>query len=107
MRRAAPATILATALTVALIGLPKVSRAQFAAEQKQAQCELATIRDTRSVVAIQTIRSACNWLALNEGSLLNESLRPYYLCLLQNLSGVQDDRAAGVIASACRTANRL
>ena len=107
MRRAAPATMLAIALAAAVICLADVSRAQFATEQKQAQCELAAIRDTRSAVAIATIRSACNWLALNEGSLLNESLRPYYFCLVQNLSGVQDDRAAGVIVSACRTANRL
>ncbi|WP_426614843.1 hypothetical protein [Bradyrhizobium sp. McL0616] len=30
--------------------------------EKQAQCELSAIRDTRSPLAIQYIRSACNWL---------------------------------------------
>ena len=95
----------AIALASLTMCLPDLSRAQFATEQKQAQCELAAIRNTRSAVAIQTIRQACNWLALNEGSLLNESLRPLYLCLVQNLSGAQDDGAASAIVSACRRAN--
>jgi hypothetical protein len=54
-------------------------------------------------VAIQFIRSACNWLALNGDSLLNESGRGYHVCLVQQLSGVQADQAAGAIVSACRT----
>ncbi|MBV8398354.1 MAG: hypothetical protein JOZ17_06400 [Acetobacteraceae bacterium] len=33
---------------------------------------MSAIRDTRSVLAVQLIRSACNWLALNADSLLNE-----------------------------------
>ena len=75
--------------------------------ERQAHCELSAIRDTRSALAIQFIRSACNWLALNEGSLLNESLRGFYLCLVQNLSGAQSDAAAGAIVSACRRAYPL
>ena len=73
--------------------------------EKQAQCELSAIRDTRSAVAIQLIRSACNWLALNGDSLLNESIKPYYVCLVRQLSGVQADEAAGAIFSACRTSS--
>jgi hypothetical protein len=69
---------------------------------RQAQCELSALRDTRSVVAIQLIRSACNWLALNGDSLLNERSKPYYICLVQNLSGVQADEAARATVSACR-----
>jgi hypothetical protein len=71
--------------------------------ERQAQCELSAIRDTRSSLAVQRIRSACNWLALNGDSLLNERNRDYYVCLVQQLSGVQADQAAGVIVSACRT----
>jgi hypothetical protein len=70
--------------------------------ERQAQCELSAIRDTRSALAIQFIRSACNWLALNGDSLLNESGRDYHVCLVQQLSGVQADQAAGAIVSACR-----
>jgi hypothetical protein len=106
MRRAARAIIAAIALAGPLMSLPQVSRAQFGAEKQQAQCELAAIRNTRSAIAIQSIRTACNWLALNEGSLLNESLRPFYVCLVQNLSGAQDDGAASAIVSACRAAYR-
>jgi len=73
--------------------------------EKQAQCELSAIRDTRSALAIQFIRSACNWLALNGDSLLNETSKGYYLCLLRQLSGVQADEAAAAIVSACRTSN--
>jgi hypothetical protein len=104
MRRAIPAIMSAILLAGPVICLPEPSRAQSAV-QKQAQCELSAIRNTRSAHALQTIRSACNWLVVNEGSLLNESLRPFYLCLVQNLSGAQDDAAAGAIVSACRTAN--
>jgi hypothetical protein len=45
------------ALAGATICLPELSSAQSAAE-KQAQCELSAIRNTRSGIAIQTIRSA-------------------------------------------------
>ena len=69
---------------------------------RQAQCELSALRDARSVVATQLIRSACNWLALNGDSLLNERSKPYYVCLVQNLSGVQVDEAARATVSACR-----
>jgi hypothetical protein len=106
MQRVALTILPAMALAGATICLPESSSAQSAAE-KQAQCELSAIRNTRSVIAIQTIRSACNWLAINEGSLLNESLRGYYLCLVQNLSGAQEDGASGAIVSACRASHRL
>jgi hypothetical protein len=84
----------------------EATRAQNTAE-RQAACELSAIRDSRSVLAVQLIRSACNWLALNADSLLNEQNKNYYICLLQNLSGAQTDAAAQAIASACRTANPL
>jgi hypothetical protein len=73
--------------------------------EKQAQCELSAIRDTRSALAIQFIRSACNWLALNGDSLLNESSKGYHVCLVRQLSGVQADEAAAAIISACRTSS--
>jgi hypothetical protein len=73
--------------------------------ERQAQCELSAIRDTRSGLAIQFIRSACNWLALNGDSLLNESGKGYHVCLVRQLSGVQADEAAGAIVSACRTSS--
>ena len=76
-------------------------------EEKQAQCELSFIRDTRSALAVQYIRSACNWLALNGDSLLNERSRGYYICLVQQLSGAQANEAVAAIISACRTSNPL
>ena len=75
--------------------------------ERQAQCELSFIRDTRSPVAIQYIRSACNWLALNGDSLLNEGSKGYYICLVQQLSGAQANEAAAAVISACRTSNPL
>jgi hypothetical protein len=71
--------------------------------ERQAQCELSAIGDTRSATAIQLIRSACNRLALNGDSLLNQSNNNYYACLVRQLSGVQADEAAMAIVSACRT----
>jgi hypothetical protein len=102
MRRAVLAILSAIVVAGSILGQPQPSRAQ---SQKQAQCELSAIGSTRSALALQTIRSACNWLVINEGSLLNESLRPYYVCLVQNLSGAQSDAAANAIISACRAAN--
>jgi hypothetical protein len=104
MLRAARTIATAIVLAGPVAGLPDSASAQFST-RTQAQCELSAIGSTRSPFAIQTIRSACNWLAVNEGSLLNESLRPYYVCLVQNLSGAQSDAAAGAIVSACRAAN--
>jgi hypothetical protein len=104
MLRAAAAILTAVVLAAPVLCLPGSAGAQFS-PQAQAQCELSAIRDTRSALAIQTIRSACNWLALNGDSLLNESLKPFYVCLVQNLSGAQSDAAANAIVSSCRVAN--
>jgi len=77
--------------------------AQFSGElQAQAQCELAAIGTTRSRLAIDWIRTACNRLAVDGP--LNESNRPFYGCLITNLSGVQNDYAANRIINSCRTA---
>jgi len=100
MRRA----VLIIMSALALAGSPECARAQ-STNERQAQCELSAIGSTRSLLAIQRIRAACNWLAVNEGSLLNESLRPLYVCLVQNLAGAQSDAAAAAIENACRTAN--
>ncbi|MCP3384524.1 hypothetical protein NLM31_29545 [Bradyrhizobium sp. CCGUVB4N] len=75
--------------------------------ERQAQCELSAIRDTRSPLAVQTIRSACNWLVVNGDSLLNASSKGYYICLVRQLSGAQSNEAAAAIMSACRASNPL
>jgi hypothetical protein len=96
------ATLTAIVVAGALLSSSASVTAQTSME-RQAQCELSAIRDTRSAAAIQLIRSACNWLAVNGDSLLNESNNNYYACLVRQLSGVQADEAAGAIVSACRT----
>jgi hypothetical protein len=96
----------AIALVWVVFAPSEATRAQSTAE-RQATCELSAIRDTRSGLAVQLISSACNWLALNADSLLNERNKNYYVCLVQSLSGSQTDAAAQAIASACRTANPL
>jgi hypothetical protein len=106
MSQSIPAIVAAFFLAGAAVVPTELARAQGAIE-RQAQCELSAIRDTRSPLAVQLIRSACNWLALNSDSLLNEGNRNYYACLVQNLSGVQVDTAAQAIVSACRAANPL
>ena len=83
--------------------VPVVSpRAQWDDQQKQAQCELSAIGNTRSPLAINWIRTACNQIAINSG-LLNESNTRFHTCLVQHLSGVQSDIAASRVISACRT----
>jgi hypothetical protein len=100
---------LSAILTIILVGgtllLSSGSVVAQTSMEKQAQCELSAIRDTRSSLAIQFIRSACNWLALNGDSLLNETSKGYYVCLVRQLSGAQADEAAAAIVSACRTSS--
>ena len=98
--------LILTTFTLLVLASTELAKAQSALE-RQAQCELASIRDTRSPLAVQLIRSACNWLALNADSLLNEQNNKYYICLVQNLSGAQSNDAAQAIASACRSGNPL
>jgi hypothetical protein len=93
----------------ALIGVACVPagppRAQFIDDQqRQAQCELNAIGNTRSRLAVDWIRTACNRLAIDEGFLLNESNRRFHTCLLRYLSGVQSDSAASQVINSCRTA---
>jgi hypothetical protein len=101
---ALPAILTAVVVAGTLVSSSGSVIAQTSME-KQAQCELSAIRDTRSAFAIQFIRSACNWLALNGDSLLNERSKGYYVCLVRQLSGVQADEAAGAIVSACRASS--
>ncbi|WP_249147435.1 VF_A0006 family four-cysteine protein [Bradyrhizobium jicamae] len=106
-RARAPSILLkAAAAAAALLSFSGSVNAQTTMDA-QAQCTLSAMRDTRSALAIQSIRSACNWLAVNGNSLLNESSRGYYLCLVRQLSGAQADEAASAIISACRTSNPL
>src|SRR3954470_20865203 len=92
-------------LLVSLAIAAPAAQAQFIGEQqRQAQCELSAIGATRSRLAIDWIRTACNRLAVDADSLLNESSRQFHQCLVQNLSGAQSDAAANQIISACRTA---
>ena len=95
-----------TLLALAICAGPVETRAQFDAQQQQAQCELRHIGDTRSQLAIDWIRTACNRLAI-DGGFLDERNRRFHGCLLQSLPGAQSDAAADAIISACRTANPL
>lgn len=99
--------ILAAGILAGVVFEPSEPTSAQSTAERQAACELSAIRDTRSAFAVQLIRSACNSLALNADSLLNEQNNKYNLCLVQNLSGAQSDAAAQAIASACRTANPL
>lgn len=99
----------ATFALAALIGVTCVPagslRAQFIDDQqRQAQCELNAIGNTRSRLAVDWIRTACNRLAIDEGFLLNESNRRFHTYLLRYLSGVQSDSAASQVINSRRTA---
>jgi hypothetical protein len=102
MRPALQATLAIVAWVGSTLAATVSPRAQMDGSERQAQCELSTIRDTRSPLAIQLIHAACNWLAIDSGP-LNENNQRYHRCLLQYLSGVQDDAAASRVVSACRT----
>lgn len=106
-RRSTPSQVLAGVVAaVAVLSFSGPAAAQSDLE-RQAQCELSAIRDTRSPLAVQYIRSACNWLVVNGDSLLNASSKGYYVCLVRQLSGAQSNEAAAAIMSACRASNPL
>lgn len=85
--------------------MPVAGRAQgFDVGQAVAQCELSAVGSTRSPLALNWIRTACNRLAIDTGP-LHESNRRFHQCLLQYLSGAQSDAAADQIISACRRSN--
>jgi len=95
----------ATLAVATLSMLLDPAQGQFIDEQqRQAQCELSAIGTTRSRLAVDWIRTACNRLAVDSGFMLNESNRQFHTCLLQHLSGVQNDAAAAQIINSCRTA---
>jgi len=101
MLRALRATLALATLSMLL----DPAQGQFIDEQqRQAQCELSAIGTTRSRLAVDWIRTACNRLAVDSGFMLNESNRQFHTCLLQHLSGVQNDAAAAQIINSCRTA---
>jgi|SRR5262245_38021289 len=94
--------------TVAVVALSMpigAAQGQFIDEQqRQAQCELSAIGSTRSRVAIDWIRTACNRLAVDTGFMINENSRQFHTCLVRYLSGVQNDSAAAQVINSCRTA---
>jgi hypothetical protein len=94
------ALLLATAATLLS---PAPGHAQWLDDQqRQAQCQLSAIGNTRSRLALDWIRTACNRLAIDTGFAIDESNRRFHLCLLQYLSGVQSDAAASQVINACR-----
>ena len=98
----APSHILAgVAVAATVLSFSGAAVAQSDIE-RQAQCELSAIRDTRSPLAVQYI-----WLVVNGDSLLNASSKGYYVCLVRQLSGAQSNEAAAAIMSACRASNPL
>lgn len=104
--RTPPHVLAGVVAAVAIVSVSAPVAAQ-SDQERQAQCELSAIRDTRSPLAVQYIRSACNWLVVNGDSLLNASSKGYYVCLVRQLSGAQSNEAAAAIMSACRASNPL
>lgn len=90
---------------VVVLALGQLAPADAQTEQMQqtAQCVLEATRDTRSPLAVQLIRRACNENVVFTGELY-QNQQIYNQCLIQNLSGAQSDAAAASIRSACRTA---
>jgi len=89
-------------IAAALLAAP-AAVAQTEQMQQTAQCVLQATRDTRSPLAVQLIRTACNQNVVFTGELYQKQ-QAYNECLIQNLSGAQSDAAAASIQSACRTA---
>jgi hypothetical protein len=90
-------------LAAMLLSVAVPSHAQWLDDQqRQAQCQLSAIGSTRSRLALDWIRTACNRLAIDTG-FIDERNRLFHLCLLQYLSGVQSDAAANQVITACRT----
>lgn len=69
----------------------------------EAECRLKYIRKTKSEVARSYIIKSCNFLSLGTaGSVLSRDERVFHDCVLEVMSGTEDDRNAVQLANACR-----
>lgn len=88
-----------------LASLAVDGNAAFAGRQYD-QCLLQTLRGSHNGAATALINDACDRL-YNNGSLMSPRDQAYYVCVLQNVPGVESSSAAQQIASACRRQNSL
>jgi hypothetical protein len=89
-------------VVVAMACQSGAATAQFIQDRQQqaSQCVLQYTAGTRSDVAVQMIRSACNDIYHPLG-LSTTSRRDYDNCLLEYLSDAQSDGGAAQIQAAC------
>jgi hypothetical protein len=89
-------------LAAVLASQSGTARAQFvtSGQQQASQCVLQYSTGTRSKIAVQLIRSACNDIYHPLG-LSTASPKNYSNCLLEYLSDAQSDAAALQIQAAC------
>jgi hypothetical protein len=64
------------------------------------QCVMWAVRNTRSLTAVRVMQHACQkvWY---EGSMMRDSDKEAYVCLLQELRGVDNDYAAQLVYASC------
>jgi hypothetical protein len=89
--------------SVLLTAHPRPAAAAEGFEDKTAgynQCVMWAAQVTRSVTAVQIIQNACQkvWY---EGSMIRDSDKQVYVCLLRALRGVDNDYAAQLIYASC------
>jgi hypothetical protein len=64
------------------------------------QCVMWAVRNTRSLTAVKVMQHACQKLWY-EGSMMRDSDKEAYVCLLQELRGVDNDYAAQIVYASC------
>lgn len=64
------------------------------------QCVAQSMRSTNSMIAFQIMQNACLKL-YRESTMMSESRKNYYRCLLQSLQGVNNDIYVQMAAKAC------
>ncbi len=90
------------AFAAVLASQPGTAQAQFIqnGQQQASQCVLQYTAGTRSKIAVQLIRDACNDIYRPLG-LSTASPKDYDNCLLEYLTDAQSDAAAVQIQAAC------
>jgi hypothetical protein len=102
-RRSPVPTLLAAFATLVLAAHVRPAAAEEGFEDTTAgyhQCVIAAMRGTRSMAAVQIMQKACAKLWY-EGSMMRESDKQAYVCLLQSLPGVENDYAARIVYTSC------
>jgi hypothetical protein len=96
-------TVCIALVLAACVSTPAWADDGFGGQDNEAtfrQCVNQSMRSTNNMVAFQIMQNACLKL-YRESTMLSDSQKSYYACLLRSLQGVNNDVYVQMAAKAC------